>query len=122
MRYASAHGSWADPKDLLANLRMLSIDRDVKSQGDDEVEAFCREKLECYEPSGTTSTGTVGSRPMLSHASDPEWKSRLGQHLRRLKRALEIHSPAYQRNALIDLRTDEGNYEIDQMQPAQVYD
>ena len=121
MRYASAHGSWADPKDLLANLRMLSIDRDVKGQDDDEVEAFCREKVESYEPSGTASTGTVGSRPMLSHASDPEWKSRLAQHLKRLKRALEINSPAYQRNALIDLRTDESNYEIDAMQPAQVY-
>jgi hypothetical protein len=122
MRYASAHGSWADPKDLLANLRMLSIDRDVKGQDDDEVEAFCREQVERYEPSGTISTGTVGSRPMLSHASDPEWKSRLAQHLRRLKRALEINSPAYQRNALIDLRTDESNYEIDAMPPAQVYD
>ncbi len=122
MRYASAHGSWADPKDLLANLRMLNIDRDVKGQDDDEVEAFCQEKLECYQPSGTGSTGTVGSRPMLSHASDPEWKDRLALHLRRLKRALEINSPAYQRNALIDLRTDESNFEIDQMQPAQVYD
>jgi hypothetical protein len=122
MRYASAHGSWADPKDLLANLRILSIDKDVKSQDDDEVEAFCQEKLESYGPSGTTSTGTVGSRAMLSHASDPEWKDRLIQHLKRLKRALEINSTAYQRNALIDLRTDESNYEIDQMQPAQVYD
>jgi len=122
MRYASAHGSWADPKDLLANLRILSIDKDVKSQDDDEVEAFCREKLESYEPSVSNSTGTVGSRPMISHASDPEWKDRLAQHLKRLKRALEINSPAYQRNALIDLRTDESNYEIDQMQPAQVYD
>ncbi len=122
MRYASAHGSWADPKDLLANLRMLNIDKDVKGQDDDEVEAFCQEKLESYQPSGTASTGTVGSRPMLSHASDPEWKDRLALHLRRLKRALEINSPAYQRNALIDLRTDESNYEIDQMQPAQVYD
>jgi hypothetical protein len=122
MRYASAHGSWADPKDLLANLRILSIDKDVKGQDDDEVEAFCQEKLECYEPSGTASNGTVGSRPMLSHASDPEWKDRLAQHIKRLKRALEINSPAYQRNALIDLRTDESNYEIDLMQPAQVYD
>jgi len=59
---------------------------------------------------------------MLSHASDHEWKDRLHQHLKRLKRALEINSPAYQRNALIDLRTDESNYEIDQMQPAAVYD
>ncbi len=122
MRYASAHGSWADPKDLLANLRILSIDKDVKAQDDDEVEAFCREKLESYEPSGTASTGTVGGRPMVSHASDPEWKDRITQHLNRLKRALEINSPAYQRNALIDLRTDESNYEIDAMQPAQVYE
>ena len=59
---------------------------------------------------------------MLSHASDPEWKDRLAEHLKRQKRAHEINSPAYQRNALIDLRTDESNYEIDQMQPAQVYD
>jgi hypothetical protein len=29
MRYASAHGSWADPKDLLAQLRMADVEKEV---------------------------------------------------------------------------------------------
>lgn len=122
MRYASAHGSWADPKDLLANLRMLAIDRELKAKDDDEIEAFCREEIECYVPTGAVSTGTVGSRSMLASTTDPEWKERIEQHLKRLKRAIEINSSSHQRNALINLRTDESNYELDAMQPAVVYE
>ena len=30
MRYQSAHGSWADPKDLLANLRTTAIEKESR--------------------------------------------------------------------------------------------
>ena len=123
MRYASAHGSWADPKDLLANLRIQAIDEELKIMDEDAVEALCRERLENYEPSGVSPTGgSVGSRPKLSTTSDPEWKERSRQHVKRLKRAMEIDSPTHQRSALINLRTDESNYEIDLLEPDKVYD
>jgi hypothetical protein len=90
---------------------------------EDSVEAFCRERLESYEPSGVSPTGgTVQARPKLSTTSDPEWKERARQHVKRLKRAMEIDSSSHQRSALINLRTDESNYEIDLLEPDKVYD
>ena len=122
MRYASAHGSWADPKDLLANLRILSIDKELKGMDEDAVEAFCREKLESYEPNGSTPTGGVGARSPLSKTRDPEWKERVEGHVKRIRRAIEIDSASHQRSALANLRTDESNYEIDLLEPAEVYE
>ena len=40
MRYATAHGSWADPKDLLINLRTAALDKDFKKLDDDAIEAM----------------------------------------------------------------------------------
>jgi hypothetical protein len=122
MRYASAHGSWADPRDLLANLRILTIDKELKAMDEDAVEAFCREKLESYEPNSAASTGTVQGRSKLSRTTDPDWKERTDQHVKRIKRAIEINSASHQRNALINLRTDESNYDIDALEPADVYE
>ena len=122
MRYASAHGSWADPKDLLANLRILSIDKELKAMDEDAVEAFCREKLESYEPNGSVPAGTIGARPKLSRTTDSEWKERVEGHVKRLRRAIEINSPSHQRSALVNLRTDESNFEIDSLEPAEVYE
>jgi hypothetical protein len=39
MRYASAHGSWADPKDLLAQLRMADVQKEVAALTDADVAA-----------------------------------------------------------------------------------
>jgi hypothetical protein len=122
MRYASAHGSWADPKDLLANLRILSIDKELKAMDEDAVEAFCREKLESYEPNGSVPAGTIGARPKLSRTTDSEWKERVEGHVKRIRRAIEINSPSHQRSALVNLRTDESNFEIDSLEPAEVYE
>jgi hypothetical protein len=36
MRYASAHSSWADPKDLLIRLRASNVDKDLKKLDDAE--------------------------------------------------------------------------------------
>lgn len=122
MRYASAHGSWADPKDLLANLHATEIEKDMKSIDEDGVEALCREKLECYEPSNTTPAAPIQQRPKLAQAIDPEWKERIAGHVKRIKQALEMDSPYRQRNALVNLRIDEGSYEIDTMKSSEIYE
>src|SRR5215208_548525 len=52
MRYASAHGSWADPKDLLVELRLGDIQKEQLGLTDAQVEAKCKEKVAQYEGSG----------------------------------------------------------------------
>ena len=49
MRYASAHGSWADPKDLLGRLRAPKVEQEIKGLDDASVERICREKIAAYE-------------------------------------------------------------------------
>ncbi|MBK9925787.1 MAG: hypothetical protein IPP66_10900 [Anaerolineales bacterium] len=122
MRYASAHGSWADPKDLLANLHTAEIEKEMKSLSEDAVEALCREKVESYEPSSGVPASPVQQKPKLAQATDPEWKERIAGHLKRIKRALEIDSPSHQRNSLINLRIDEGSYEVDAMKSDEIYE
>lgn len=122
MRYASAHGSWADPKDLLANLQTSGMEKEIKGLDEDAIEALCREKLECYEPSGAASSVPAVQKPKLAQATDPEWKGRVAQHVKRIKRALEIDSPSLQRNGLVDLRIDEGSFEVDAMSRAEVFE
>jgi hypothetical protein len=119
MRYASAHGSWADPKDLLANLRLLSIDKELKGMDENAIAVLCHEKVDVYEPASTG--GSVQAKTDLALTSDPDWKERLADHLKRIQRALDIDSTSYQRNALLNLRIDESNYEIDQLKPEEVY-
>ena len=122
MRYASAHGSWADPKDLLANLRTMEIEKEMKRLDDDAVEALCREKMECYEPSSVVSAAPIQQKPKLALTTDAEWKERIASHVKRMKRALEIDSPMYQRNELVNLRIDEDSYEVDAMKSEEVYE
>jgi hypothetical protein len=123
MRYASAHGSWADPRDLLANLSASAIESELKGRDEDYIEAQCREKLECYQPSSDPALlMPAQKKPKLSETADPEWKDRIAQHIRRIERALGIDSPYHQRQALINLRIDEANFEIDTMPQAQVYE
>jgi hypothetical protein len=122
MRYASAHGSWADPKDLLANLRTSEIEKEMKSLDDNAVEALCRQKLECYEPSNTMPAAPIDQKPKLAQATEPEWKERLAGHIKRIKRGLEMDSPYHERNALVNLRIDEGNDEVDAIKSSEVYE
>jgi len=63
----------------------------------------------------------VQTKTRLSLTSDPEWKQRINDHIKRIKRALEINSTSYQRSGLINLRIDENNYEIDQLKPEEIY-
>ena len=49
MRYKSAHGSWADPKDLLVELRLKDVEKEQLALSDADVDAKCREKIAQYE-------------------------------------------------------------------------
>ncbi|MBE0697562.1 MAG: hypothetical protein IH586_11630, partial [Anaerolineaceae bacterium] len=49
MRYQSAHGSWADPKDLLLSLRIKAIQDELKRQGEDAINALCDQRYLCYQ-------------------------------------------------------------------------
>ena len=111
MRYATAHGSWADPKDLLINLRTSAMERDFKKMDDDAIEALGQERLSLYE----ASTASTSNAPKLAQTQDRKWKEKIAYHLKGLKSL----SPYYRRKALFDLRLDEENYEVETMTPAQ---
>jgi len=111
IRYATAHGSWADPKDLLINLRTAALDKDFKKLDDDAIEAMSQERISLYE----TPNGSNPNAPKLARATDDKWKEKIAFHLRGLKSP----SDYYQRKALFDLRLDEENYEVESMTPTQ---
>ena len=114
MRYATAHGSWADPKDLLISLRTSSLDKDFKKLDDDAIEALAQARVTMYEgPNAATS-----DLPELAKTQDQKWKDKIAYHLRGMK------SPGayYRRKALFDLRMDEENYEVENMSPQQALD
>ncbi len=102
MRYASAHGSWADPKDLMIRLRILDVERELKALDDAEIEKRCREKVAIYESTGGTD------KPKLALATEKEWKDKILLDLTSVKAS----GPKTRRAGLIALQTDEVNYEI----------
>ncbi len=122
MRYASAHGSWADPKDLLINLGSSYIAEDFRSENDDWVQARCDEKIECYEDPEKALSEPGRLLPKLvqavaSEAKTPEtnsnWTDKITFHLKGLNSAY-----AYQRRkALLDLLIDEATYEVESLTP-----
>ncbi len=102
MRYASAHGSWADPKDLLARLRAPKIEEEIKALDDATVVRLCQEKVAAYESrSGIT-------KPKLAGATEKEWRDKIGWYLPNLKSP----NPGTRRRGLTDLRKAEDEYEI----------
>jgi len=111
MRYATAHGSWADPKDLLINLRTAALDKDFKKLDDDAIEAMSQQRISLYE----TPNGSTPNAPKLTQTTDNKWKEKIAFHLRGLKSP----SDYYQRKALFDLRLDEENYEVESMTPTE---
>lgn len=109
MRYASAHGSWADPKDLLINLRTSAMEKDFKKMDDDAIEAMAQERLNVYQ--GTN--GPAPNGPQLARTVDPKWQEKIAYHLK----GLRSPGPYYRRKALFDLRLDEESYEVESMKP-----
>jgi hypothetical protein len=103
MRYATAHGSWADPKDLLVSLRTSALEKDFRRMDEDDVEAMSEQRISAYEsPDPSTA-------PKLARATDQESKERIVTHLKGLK------LPYRRREALLDLLLDEEKYEIEAM-------
>ena len=102
MRYASAHGSWADPKDLLIRLRVPDIEKEVKNMDDETLAKVCAEKVAAYEGSNGAS------RPKLADATEKEWTQQIGWYLPNVK----SNSPSARRRGLTDLRKAEDAYEI----------
>lgn len=117
MRYQSAHGSWADPKDLLLSLRIKEIEKEIKRADDAAVEALCEEKLAIYDPDPTRPKfigeqgGPKGETPLLAQAQEKNWKNKVEIYVR----GMRSPSPYTRRNALMNLRIDEENYAIERM-------
>ncbi|MBI5962492.1 MAG: hypothetical protein HY863_03365 [Chloroflexi bacterium] len=103
MRYASAHGSWADPKDLLIQLRLAEVAKENAKIADDlEIERQCKEKVALYE-------GTGGlNRPKLALAADKAWKDKVALHMLSVK----ANGPKTRRAGLAALKAEEVNYEF----------
>jgi hypothetical protein len=120
MRYQSAHGSWADPKELLINLRTATIEKDYKNLNDGTIATICQDKIACYEPPAQTliPNGPPRQIPLLAQAKDPRWLEKIADHLKELKAADAYH----QCKALIELRMDEENYEVQMMDSTQLKD
>ncbi len=102
MRYASAHGSWADPKDLLVRLRAPGIEAQIKALDDAAVEKLCAEKVAAYESTD------AGVKPKLAEAQEKEWRDKIGWYLPQCK----SNGPKTRRQGLIDLSKTEDAYEI----------
>ncbi len=107
MRYATAHGSWADPKDLLKSLRTSALEKDFRKMDDDAVEALCEQRLAAYE------SPNPASAPKLALATEPRLRTKISTHLKRLERTYN------RRDALFELLIDEQGYEIDALDPAE---
>jgi hypothetical protein len=101
MRYASAHGSWADPRDLMIRLGVLDVERELEPLDDVEIEKRCKEKVAVYESTDGTN------KPKLALATEKEWKDKLQLHLASIKTG----GPKTRRAGLVALQIDEVNYE-----------
>ena len=101
MRYASAHGSWADPKDLIIRLNILDVERELKPLDDAEIEKRCKEKIAVYESTDATN------KPELALATEEEWRNKFQLDLTSVKSS----GPKTRRAGLVALQTDEVRYE-----------
>jgi hypothetical protein len=123
MRYQSAHGSWADPKDLLFSLRIKAIESEIKRGGEDAIQALCEEKYQSYKSPVEMGNSTELSedrpkRPKLASTVDKRWRQKIDHHLK----GLDPARPYGKRKALMDLRIDEESYEIEQLTEKQALD
>ncbi|NJN43537.1 MAG: hypothetical protein HC806_01545 [Anaerolineae bacterium] len=121
MRYQSAHGSWADPKDLLTNLRTSALEKDFKQLDDESKDAILEQKLIAYgvgESPTLTGEEPAPPKPPLAQATDRRWKDKLARHVR----ALQNPSAYHRRKALFELLMDEENYAVETMGKEDVRD
>jgi hypothetical protein len=115
MRYRSAHGSWADPRDLLINLNAYDINDEFKNKDDGAIKNLCDARLAIYDPLSAplaaANSAPVINLPKLAQTTDPRWRSKISDNLRGLASPI-AH---YRRKSLIDLRLDEDEYEIESL-------
>ena len=113
MRYASSHGSWADPKDLYLSLRIAAINKDLSAAELDDfaVEEMCRQKVAAYTGELRPETDADHEVPALANAEDEESKQRIEGHLALLQR----EDPYSRRRGLLNLLLDEEDHEIQSM-------
>ena len=102
MRYASAHGSWADPKDLLVRLRRPEIEAEVRQLDDAAVERICADKAAAYDGAPDAP------KPKLAATQEKYWRDRIGWYLPNVK----SKSTQTRRQGLIDLLRTEHAYEM----------
>jgi len=101
MRYKSAHGSWANPKDLLVRLRVEEVKKAQAALSDADVTAKCAEKIAQYE-------GTDANKPALAKATDKAWKDKIALHMQGVK----ANGPKTKRAGLAALVEEEAKYEF----------
>jgi hypothetical protein len=102
MRYASAHGSWADPKDLLIRLGAAGLAKNTQALDDDAIAKLCAEKIAAYE------TGAGSNVPALARAAEKEWKDKVALDMLSVK----ANGPKTRRAGISALLIDEANYDI----------
>jgi hypothetical protein len=102
MRYKSAHGSWADPKDLLVRLRVAEVKKQQATLSDADVTMKCQEKIAQYDPAFT------GVKPKLATAAEKVWKDRIAMHMQGVK----ANGPKSKRIGLDGLAEEEAKYEF----------
>lgn len=101
MRYQSAHGSWADPKDLLVRLRLADVQKEQLALSDADVTTQCAEKIAQYE-------GSDPNKPALAKAMDKTWKDKAALHMKSVK----ANGPKTKRAGLAALAAEEARYEL----------
>ena len=101
MRYKSAHGSWADPKDLLVRLRVAEVQKAQAGLSDAEVAAQCTQKVAQYE-------GNDPVKPALAKTTDKTWKDKVARHMLSVK----ANGPKTKRAGLAALTEEEARYEF----------
>ena len=101
MRYKSAHGSWADPKDLLVRLRVDEVKKTQASLSDSDVAAQCAQKIAQYE-------GNDPNKPALAKAAEKAWKDKVAMHMQGVKAS----GPKTRRASLAALAEEEARYEF----------
>jgi hypothetical protein len=101
MRYKSAHGSWADPKDLLVRLRLNEVKKEQAALSDADVAAMCAQKIAQYE-------GSDPNKPALAKTTDKAWKDKVAMHMQGVKAS----GPKTRRAGLAALAEEEARYEF----------
>ena len=101
MRYKSAHGSWADPKDLLVRLRVNEVQKAQAALSDADVAAKCTQKTAQYE-------GNDPNKPALAKAAEKTWKDKVALHMQSVK----ANGPRTRRAGLAALTEEEARYEF----------